>query len=410
MSSSSSAQSNMSKSRIALFCIALWVSAWVGCYQTAELVVVNEMYLAFPDQEGVVTAFVSWPMFAVAAGAILAGILLQKMSTKLLCTIAAVLLLFGGIATLFEGNIVVVLVCVLLQAFGAGLCNTGGMAIISEVFLEDTTRARHMGFYNAAMTVLGAGSGFAAGVLAEGSWIHAFWVNWISVPMLILIVLFFPNIKPEDRVEEAPIEEDAPSEVQSGKGFGLKFWVFFLSMTLFFLTIVPMYSFNSVLIAENELGGTSFAGLVGGVMTGCVAPAALLFGVLYEKLHRKCTFIGIIPCIIGAIWLYLAPSTISMMAMAVIEGLMVGIMLSLLTAYAASIVPPERNGFAMGLMLFLYNASVACGVYLFDACSASMGSLTSALIIAIGLLVAALVVEIVVQFVETGRSKARKTA
>lgn len=419
MATQASLYDQMGEMKAAFFSIALLVSAWVGCFQVAELVVVNDMYLAFPGQESIVTAIVSWPMLFVAVSSLLAGFALEKITTKTLVVISAVLLLFGIPIYWLSDNVIAIFVCNTLQAIGAGACQTGGLAIINEVFLDEKRRSRYVGFYNAAMTALGAACAFAGGYLALNGWADVFITNWIGAAILVLTLLFFPSIKPEDRpaLEDVITEDSAetsdaaenPStakavnvtdtlgDVKASNGLGSQFWVFFILMFIYFMTIVPLYSLTSILVEESQLGSSVLTGIVTGVMTVCVLPAGLIYGVLYMKFRRKLTIISITLAILGYLWLYLAPSIPSMMTFAVVQGFTYGIVFSTVFSYTTDIVSPQKNGLAMGLMVFCYNLGVFAGVYLFTFGAEIMGSLTQALLIAIVLEAIVVVCEAIIQ-------------
>jgi MFS family permease len=123
----------MSKVRTVLFAISVFVTAAAVMWQSVEIVVANELYVAFPESEALVTAIMSWPGMLTAITSVLTGFALSKITTKVELIIACLLMLTGVLVT-FSDSKTLLLVCSLLMAIGAGFANTAGMSIISEVF------------------------------------------------------------------------------------------------------------------------------------------------------------------------------------------------------------------------------------------------------------------------------------
>ena len=360
-------------------------------WQMSEIVITNDLYVAFPDGAGIVTAILSWPALLTAVVGLLAGALLKKISTKVELIIAGVFMLFGIVAPM-GSNIIWVAVCSVLMAIGAGFANTAGMAIITEVFVDENKRAKQMGYYNAVMSVLGIGIQFLAGIFAVNGWQAAFNVNWFAVPMLIMTIIFLPNIKPSaPAVEETQVVE----EVGEKKGFGGRFWVFFVSMFIWFLSYCCFFTFISVFIAENGLGDTAFIGTCSSLTTVGSLIASFIFGFIFPKLRRKFSIVCTIIPIVCYIWNYIAPSQISTIVFSVAYGLAYGGIFTLIYAYAASCIPASKNGLGMGLMTFNYSIAITVGVNLFSILMGKMGTLTATFPVAIGILVVSLIIEFV---------------
>ena len=208
----------MSKIKSVLFALACFLSSFTIMWQMYEVVIINELYIAFPNDAGIITGILSWPAMITALVSLAAGALLKKMSTKMELILAGVLML-AGLGPLFSGDVNVLLVCSILMAAAAGISNTAGMAIISEVYIDDNKRSRMMGWYNAAMSLLSCLITLVGGVLAVRGWRIGFNIYWFVVPMLLLCILFLPNIRPQDRAAE----ESGASGAKTKGGFGGRF-------------------------------------------------------------------------------------------------------------------------------------------------------------------------------------------
>ena len=386
----------MSKARTVLFCIALFLSTFTIMWQMYEIVIVNDLYVAFPDNAATITGLLSWPSLVTALASMIAGPMLSKISTKTELVIAGVLML-AGIVPAYVNNIWVLLVCSLLMAFAAGISNTAGMTIIGEVFLEDKMRNSVIGWYSASMSIISAIMTMLGGVLAVNGWQVGFNLYWYVVPMLILCILFLPNVKPEDRVaeEEPAPEAEASAQPQTQKGFGKRFWMFFISVFIFCMAYCPFASFLSVYVAENSLGGSDFSGLVVTLTTVGSLIISFIFGALFSKMNRGLNVLCYILPIFVYLLMYLFPSVPMTIVGSLVYGFSYGGMFSFIYAYPAYVVPAEKQGTAMGLMTMNYSVAIFLGVYVASGLMTALGgTITAVYPFGILMLVVALCFEI----------------
>ena len=384
----------MSKTQAILFALTAWLTSFTVMWQMSMVVITNDLYVVFPESAGLVTAMLSWPALFTAVVGLAAGWLLKKLTTKMELIIAGVCMLFGIVAPMGD-NIIWLLVCSFVMATGAGFANTAGMAIISEVFVDETVRAKQMGYYNAVMSILGMGISFLAGILAANGWQAAFSVNWFAVPMLLMTIIFLPNIKHDGEGQDAGAgESGAAAAADEPKGFGSRFWIFFVSMFVWFLSYCCFFTFISVFIEENALGGTAFTGTCSSLTTAGSFVSALAFGFIFTKTRRKFSILCTVLPIVCYIWSYLAPSQLSVIVFSLVYGFVYGGIFTMIYAYAAACVPPSKNGIAMGLMTFNYSVAITVGVNIFATLMGYMGGLTPTYPVAVGILAVSLVIEI----------------
>lgn len=388
----------MSKAKKILFTLAVWATSFTVMWQMSEIVIVNDLYIAFPGSENIITAILSWPSLLTALASLAAGSLLKKISTKTELIFAGILMLAGIIAPMGE-NIYVILICSFLMAIGAGFSNTAGMAIISEVFLDEGQRASQMGYYNTAMSGLGVCITFLAGMLATNGWNCAFRVNWFAVPMLILTILFLPNNKPaQAEIAETAESADSPAG-DSKKGYGAPFWIYFISMFLFFMCYSCFFTYISLYVDEHALGSTAFTGTISSLTTVGSMISCVVFGFMYQKMHRKYSLLVLLLPILTYAWMYLAPSTAAAAAGSLIYGFSYGGIFTMVYVFAAELVAPEQTGMVMGLMTFNYSIAITVGTYLFSTLmSVTGGGITSVYPYAAGILLVSLVIELICNF------------
>ena len=384
----------MSKVRKILFLVSCWLTTFVIMFQLPQYVVTNDLYIAFADQASVITALISFPSLLTALASLAGGALLQKVSTKFLLIVAGTCSLFMAVCAL-PNSAWFLFVCTMICAVGAGFANTAGMAILCEVFTDQDLRAKQMGIYNGMMAAIGGAMSYIAGITSMSGWQGFAYVYWISIPMLVMTILFLPSIHPKDRPADNTQElsgDSAPAE-RSSKGFGIKFWLFFISMSLFFVAYVPASSYVSVYIAE--LGGSaSLAGTITslGMILGIFTNMA--FGLIYTRLHRKISVLILILDIAVVTVGCLLPSKGTASAVCICLTLSYGQLYSLCYAYAAEIVPPEKNGMAMGLMTFCYSIAVLIGVYFCNFLLNRNGGIVRSLPVYIVLLTVVIAIEL----------------
>lgn len=384
----------MSKVKAFLFALACFLSSFTIMWQMYEVVIINDLYVAFPDHAAIITGILSWPALLTALASLAAGSLLKKLSTKTELIIAGVLML-AGIVPAFSANVYVLLICSILMAIAAGISNTAGMAIISEVYLDENKRSRMMGWYNAAMSLLSCAITLIGGVVAVQGWQTGFHIYWFTVPMLLLCILFLPNIRPQDRVSE----EEAGAKTAGGKakgGFGARFWLFFISVFIFFIAYCPFFSYISLYISENNLGGTDFTGLASTLTTLGSFVIGLVFGFLFAKMHRTLNLLFYILPIVVYAMLYFAPSQATTIAGSLIYGICYGGVFTFIYAYPGYCVPMEKQGMAMGLMTMNYSVGIFLGVYVGEwMMGANGGSITATYPMTMVILAVAVVLELI---------------
>lgn len=389
------------KVRTALFCIALFLSSFMVMWQMYLVVIVNDLYVAFPSDAGIITGILSWPALVTAVSSLLAGALLSKVSTKAELVASGILML-SALGPVFSSSIYVLLACCILMATAAGFANTAGMTIIGEVFHEEEKRDRVIGWYNATMSLISCGITLVGGMLAVNGWQAGFNVYWFVVPMLVLCILFLPDIRPEDRTacescraEEAGADDEEEGRRDGKAGFGSRFWIFYISAFAFFVAYCPFFSFISVYVSENALGGTDFAGLATSLTTVGSCIAGIAFGFAFDRMHRGLNVACYVTPILVYLAMYLFPSRAMTVVGCLVYGICYGGVFSFIYAYPGFCLRSDKSGMAMGFMTVNYSVGVFLGVYATTWLMDMLGiGVTATYPFAIGMLAIALCFEI----------------
>ena len=367
----------MSKTKTILFLVSCWLTTFVIMYQLPQYVITNDLFQSFPEDSAIITAMLSFPALLTAVASLIGGALLRKVTTKFLLIVSVLCSIFMMFCAV-PNSAMFLLICTLICAFGAGFANTAGMALLCEVFVDPDARSKQMGFYNGMMAAIGGGMSYVAGLASVNGWQGFTYAYWIAIPALVLTIIFVPNVRPQDRPTEADEVEAVSSTGGLGKGFGVKFWLFFAAMFLFFMVYVPFSTYVSVYVAE--LGGDAThaanitsAGMILGIFVN------MAFGFFYGKVRRKLSIIvlalDILVILVGLAFPCIATAAL----VCIVLTLSYGQLYSLCYAYSAEIVPAEKNGVAMGLMTFCYSVAILVGVYACDFLMVGNGGLVPCL-------------------------------
>jgi len=382
---------SMSRPKAVLFAITVFLTTFVLMWQMYIFIITHDLFIAFPNNGGAVTALLGWPPVFTAVVSLLAGWLMRKISSK--TELIFGLALFGvfGVTAPIGSNATWLLICCFGMAVACGFINTAGTAIVAQVFIDETKRARMLGFYNGILSGMGALVSMVGGFLALHSWQAGFSMFWAAVPALVLCVFFLPNIKPDSGEAGKAAVKEGPKEK-----LGARFWWFFTSQFLYNIAYTFFMTFISLYVAENELGSTVFTGTLTSLASVTAFIAGATFGFFFDKLRRKANYIYYILPIFCFVWAWLAPSVLAATIGITVYGFCYGGAFSLLYAYASSCVPISKVGFVMGLVTFCANVAIWLGVYVVTwLMGMNGGKITPTYPVAAGILVVALIIELV---------------
>lgn len=387
------------KARTAVFVAAVFLTTFVSNWQLVQYVIINDLYVAFPQDGNAVTAMMSWPSLFAVAASLISGYALERVSAKSLLVLSSALMCVFGFVVSFTTDVYVIMASCFVLSIAGGMANTAGMAAIGAVFVDERTRSNVMGYYNAATAVCGAAISFIGGILAVQGWQIAFRLYWFAPVVLLASILFIPSIKPEqsaDESDEPAVEATEGSSKGLGgmSGLGSRLWIFILSIFVFQVAFCFFYCYISVYVSENALGDTVLTGTLSTINTVFSFLGGLVFGRVFAKLRRSSFFIYIGCSLVALVWLCAAPSVASAVVAAVLYGFSYGSVATLAYAYAACCVPQEKNGLVMGLMTCDIYLAIFVGTYLAAVMMGMLGSITATFPYAAGILVIPLVIEV----------------
>ena len=101
---------------------------------------------------------------------------------------------------------------------GWGITNTAALAILADLFTDEDEHGKFVGWYNSAMSIIGAIMAAVAGVLAVTAWQDAFYTYVIWIPVLIMLIAFLPAFpaKKNDKADADKAAAESAQKVEAG--------------------------------------------------------------------------------------------------------------------------------------------------------------------------------------------------
>lgn len=306
---------------------------------------------------------------------------------------------------------------------GWGITNTAALAILADMFTDDVKHARLVGWYNAAMSIIGAVLASSAGILALNGWTCVFDVYLVSIPVLIMLVAFLPPCPPKpdmaERVGEVYGESRSSAAAvargligaQTAGGRIPRWWeqVIPLAVQVFFVAMLYFMIFYmiGVYVADKQLGDEAFVGAITSVMTICTAIGSIVFGGIYRILRNKVYWPALMVIAIGYFVLAAADSQIIAAVMLAIIGFAWPFYFCFFYTYCTEIVPSGKSGLSTSMVASANGLAMAASSQVLTyALEASGGGCAQVYPVFGFVLIVILVVSIVAQRVRSVRCKA----
>lgn len=163
--------SDLPKWRLALSLAALFLSSMCTMGDLVVSPVAADVYQAFADSpEWLVNLGVTGPaLFGLPFG-LATGVLCDKLDKKKIMVIGfAVFTLSAVFGAVCENVYFFVTMRLLATGVGWGITNTAALSILADLFPDEAEHGKYVGWYNSAMSAIGALLAYGAGVLAAGS-------------------------------------------------------------------------------------------------------------------------------------------------------------------------------------------------------------------------------------------------
>ena len=305
----------------------------------------NEIKLAFPGDDFLVSLIITLPSLAVAIVGYAVGLAADRFGKVKVLFLALAIFVVAGVASYFLEDLETILVARFILGIGiAGITSTV-TALIAEYY-GGVQRVKVLSYQSAAMGIGVLILEFTGGTLAEISWRTPFLVYLIGIPILAMAFLSMrePRMSEEDRAEIADIVAHEKFRKANYKIVALCYVSIFFCMNLVFL--LP----TSIPIVLADLGVSSS---IVGLFLGFHGVANAVFSILYRRITVKVPpfrvlGMGFLCMGIGFAVLILFPSVPLAIFTLIITGVGVGMIVPSLVNTLAGEVTGSNSGSIMG--------------------------------------------------------------
>lgn len=360
--------SKMGKVRLVLAIAALFLSSMCTMGDLVISPVVANLYEVYADEPmWLINLGITGPAIVGLPFGLITGWLCDRVDKKWIMVVGfAIFTLSSVFGDAFQDIHYFVAMRLAATGIGWGITNTAALAILADMFTDDVRHARMVGWYNAAMSLIGAILASSAGVLALNGWTCVFDVYLTSVSVLIMLILFLPPCPPKpdmaERVEEVSGESLSSAAAVARGLIGAqvageripKWWerLVPLAIQVFFVAILYFMIFYmiGVYVADKQLGDEAFVGVITSVMTICTALGSIVFGVVYKVLRNKVYWPALLVIAIGYFVLATADSQLIAVVMLAIIGFAWPFYFCFFYTYCTEIVPSGKAGLSTSIV------------------------------------------------------------
>lgn len=347
----------LSKTKRILAIAAIFFSTLAVMADLVITPVIGMIYGYYPDNMSAVNYIVSGPMLVLVIASLLTPYLTRHMDKKVVFTGATVIFSIGAIFGVAVDNPLFICFTRTLVGIGEGVINTIGMSYIADLYTDPKDRNRISGYYNAAQSLAGMVLSYAAGSLAAGGvWLEVYKLYWLAIPMLVMVILFVPSIKPQ-KTADVQKQEKAKKEPM-----GWRYW--FMSACFLIMNITlgaTVLYYLSSYIFEHNLGDSSFTGLATAVKSVVGILVGLSYGWIVSKCGRYTSTVSYVTYALTLVILILLPSKFVALVVGTICGLTYKVLMSYNYAHGFAIVPASRIDDASSITTAVYGVgSFAC--------------------------------------------------
>ena len=230
-------------------------------------IVLGDIYTAFPGQDSVTVLIASLPAVVMMISAFASAFLLAKFNRKILVIISMTIAVAAGLVVAYvELPVAGIVACSALMGVPAGVVAAANASVL-PLIAPDSLKDKVMGFHQAALMLGQTLFALVCGFFARGgNWAGGFKTVYVIIPVIILVILFYPNIPVETEAEPKEETELKNEKVGRMPTYAILLLVTYLVGCIFWN---GWYLNNSdFIINEARLGDTT---LVGGVNSLCTA-------------------------------------------------------------------------------------------------------------------------------------------
>lgn len=342
----------LSKSRTFLFLLAIFLTNVCTMADFVIIPAVGGLFEAF-DNVTLVTLIITGPALLGVFFCILGGRLADKYNKKALLVFGFGMFAISSILGAIFDNVWYVLILRMVSGgISWGFTSSASLAIVAEVYIDENKRGTVMGWYNSAMAAIGAVLSFIAGLLAVSSWQSAYNTYWVAAPILLLVILFVPNLAKTEKLSAVGATDGDSENIETSVAVDKNWVKKFVPLLAAFFSLGIVYYIILYQIAlyveATGIGNEAVSGTLGSLGTIGSGVIGLMFGLIYGKLHRATIIPTYIVFAVGFFALFISTSFVVTAICCTVLGAAWGNAYSFYYVRATVIVPPSFVATAIG--------------------------------------------------------------
>ena len=261
-------------------------AAWIYCI---AVVVLGLIYQAYPGQDSVAVLISTLPTVVMMIAAFASTVILKLFSRKWVVVVSIAISIVAGLMILLvDMPLVGVVACSAVLGIPGGTVASANPTVLAEIAplaLKDKVLGWHNGLMMlgmAAFTFLGGQFG------ATGRFQDGYKTVLFLIPILILAILFYPNVDKNRKAEHPGAKEESASAAQeapAGKfpGVAVGMLLLYLFGAIFWNAWFMNYS--DYIVNEAQLGTTAMAGTIGSLCSfaGTISGFVVAFWIMMTK-------------------------------------------------------------------------------------------------------------------------------
>ena len=360
------------KWRLILALVALFLSSMCTMGDLVISPIVSNIYEAFGDQsEFLVNLGITGPAIVGLPFGLAAGFLCDRIDKKLVMVIGFTIFTISGVFGIAIENLYYfVFMRQLATGVGWGITNTAALSILADLFTDKGEHGKYVGWYSAAMSIIGALLALVAGSLAVSGWQNAYLTYIVAIPVLIMLVVFLPSFPPV--ALNADGEQDDADEVVERT-----WWRKLVPLSIQVLVVACCYYVMlymiSIYVTDAGAGDEAFTGMLTSVMTVTAAIGSFLFGAAYERLRTAVYLPSLF--VIGIVFFVLAfaPTPPVIVVSLGIAGFAWPFFFCYFYSHCTAISPASKAGTATSIVAAANGVAVTASSYLLMGSIAATG-------------------------------------
>jgi MFS family permease len=271
-----------SKQGGALVVLTLGLSATAAMADMVIIPVADHLFADFAGVSmGILNYILSGPALVGAFSALICGRLMSFVRKKILFVTVFCIIMVGSIAGDFVHNAYYMAGMRTLAGIALGAIVPLALAIISDLFIDEKKRSSVLGIYNGCTALVSAVLGWASGMVASIEWRLVFRIYLVSIPILLMIVLFVPRDRTQ-KIETGGKTQSPESEKMPWLKLMLLNGALFVYNTVYGVIFYQI----SMVATEKAVGDVSFIGVLSALGTVGAFSSSLCFGLYYGRLKR----------------------------------------------------------------------------------------------------------------------------